>query len=102
MLDTEEQNWKGCYRRNRHCVDTDHFRHRSFRPLLRRAGLPAIRFHDLRHTSATLLFALGTNPKVLQELLGQSNIAVTMDVYSHALPTTQQEAMNKLDKFLSA
>jgi len=83
-------------------VDADNLRLRSFSPLLERAGLPTIRFHDLRHTSATLLLSLGTNPKVVQELLGHSGIAVTMDVYSHVLPTMQQEAMSDMDKLLSA
>ena len=81
-------------------VDPDNLRHRSFGPLLRRAGLPSIRFHDLRHTAATLLLGLDTRPKVVQELLGHSQIAVTMDIYSHVLPTMQREAMNDLDKLL--
>ena len=59
-----------------------------------------IRFHDLRHTAARLLLALDTRRKVVQELLGHSQIAVTMDVYSHVLPTMQHEAMNGLDKLL--
>ena len=59
-----------------------------------------IRFHDLRHTAARLLLALDTRPKVVQELLVHSQIAVTMDVYSHVLPTMQHEAMNGLDKLL--
>ena len=68
--------------------------------MLRRAGLPSIRFHDLRHTAATLLFGLDTRPKLVQELLGHSQIAVTMDIYSHVLPTMQREAMNGLDELL--
>ena len=83
-------------------VDAVNLRLRPFSPLLERAGLPTIRFHDLRHTSATILLSLGTNPKVVQELLGHSGIAVTMDVYSHVLPTMQQEAMSDMDKLLSA
>ena len=83
-------------------VDPDNLRRRSFGPLLRRAGVPSIRFHDLRHTAATLLLGLDTRPKVVQELLGHSQIAVTMDVYSHVLPTMQREAMNGLDKLLRA
>ena len=55
-----------------------------------------MRFHDLRHSAATLLLSQGTHPKVVQELLGHSQIAVTMDVYSHVLPTFQQEAMADL------
>jgi integrase len=60
---------------------------RSFRPLLERAGgLPYIRFHDLRHTCATLLLSKGVHAKFVQELLGHSTIAITLDTYSHVLP----------------
>ena len=83
-------------------VDPDNLRHRSFGPLLRRAGVSKIRFHDLRHTAATLLLSLDTRPKVVQEPLGHSQISVTMDVYSHALPTMQREAMNDLDRLIRA
>jgi integrase len=55
-------------------------------PLLRRAELPAIRFHDLRHTAATLLLSQGVHPKLVQELLGHSSVAMTIDRYSHVLP----------------
>jgi len=68
-----------------------------FRPVLRNAGLPLRRFHDLRHTSATLLLGLGVHPKVVQERLGHSNISVTLDTYSHVAPTLQKEAAAKLD-----
>ena len=71
--------------------------HRMFKQLLESAELPNIRFHDLRHSAATILFRMGIHPKVVQELLGHSNIGITMDTYSHMLPTMQQEAMNKLD-----
>jgi integrase len=59
---------------------------RSFKPLLKRAGLRDIRFHDLRHTCATLLLSRGQHPKFVQELLGHSTIAITLDTYSHVLP----------------
>jgi integrase len=68
----------------------------SFLPLLAKAGLPRIRFHDLRHTAASLLLGQGVHPKIVQELLGHSAIGVTMDIYSHALPTMQEEAVNRL------
>ena len=68
--------------------------------LLAKAGLPAIRFHDLRHSSASLLLSLGVHPKVVQELLGHTQISMTMDIYSHALPTMQKEAMEKLNRKL--
>jgi len=79
-----------------------HFHADSFKPLLKRAKLPAIRFHDLRHTAATLMLAGGEHPKVVQELLGHSQISVTMDTYSHVLPTMQREAIDRLGKLLSA
>jgi integrase len=60
--------------------------HRSFKAMLRHAGLPEIRFHDLRHTCATLLLRQGVNPKFVQELLGHADIALTLNVYSHVLP----------------
>ncbi len=65
---------------------------RSFKPLLKRAGLPEIRFHDLRHTCATLLFGWGVHPKIVQELLGHANIAMTLDIYYHHLPSMGDQA----------
>ena len=68
--------------------------------LLKKAGLPDIRFHDLRHSTATLLLSVGVHPKVVQEILGHSQISMTLDVYSHVLPSMQQEAIGKLDRVL--
>lgn len=65
------------------------------------AELPAIRFYDLRHTSATLLLAAGVHPKVVQERLGHTQIGITLDTYSHVVPTMQLEAASKLDAILS-
>ena len=59
---------------------------RHFKPLLRRAGLPDIRFHDLRHTCATLLLTKGVHPKIVSEMLGHSSVSITLDVYSHVIP----------------
>ena len=60
---------------------------RSFKLLLERAGLPrTVRFHDLRHTCATVLLGEGVHPKIVQELLGHATIAITLDTYSHVLP----------------
>lgn len=70
----------------------------QFKALLKVAGLPLIRFHDLRHSAATLLLTMGVHPKVVQELLGHSQIRMTLDTYSHVLPSMQQEAMSKLDE----
>jgi integrase len=65
---------------------------RSFKPLLKKAGLPEIRFHDLRHTCATLLLGRGVHPKIVQELLGHATIAMTLDTYSHYLPSMGDQA----------
>ena len=64
----------------------------QFKPLLKRAGLPQIRFHDLRHTCATLLLDRNVNPKIVSEMLGHATIAITLDTYSHVLPNMQSEA----------
>jgi integrase len=71
-----------------------------FKSLLKRAGLPDIRFHDLRHSAATLLLGMDIHPKVVQELLGHNQISMTMDIYSHVLPTMQKDAMDKLNDAL--
>jgi integrase len=75
-------------------------RERSFHPLLDRAGLPHIRFHDLRHTAATLLLAQGVHPKLVQEMLGHSSITMTLDLYSHVSPPMMDEVAAKMDSIL--
>ena len=75
-------------------------RRRSFRPPLERAGLPKIRFHDLRHTAATLLLGQGVNPKFAQVLLGHANIAITLDTYSHVLPGLGNQAARAMENAL--
>lgn len=72
-----------------------------FKALLKEAGLPDVRFHDLRHSAATLLLSLGIHPKIVQEILGHSNINITLNVYSHVLPTMQKDAMDKLNDMFS-
>ncbi len=67
---------------------------------LEKAGLPDVRFHDLSHSTATLLLSEGVHLKVVQEILGHSEISMTMDTYSHVLPTMQQEAISKLNDAL--
>ena len=69
----------------------------SFYPLLARAGLPRIRFHDLRHSAATLLLGLGIHPKIVSEMLGHSQIGITLDLYSHVTATMQQEAVQAFE-----
>jgi integrase len=68
-------------------INPSNLRQRSFAPLLKRAGLPHMRFHDLRHTCATLLLSRGVHPKFVQELLGHATIAITLDTYSHVMPS---------------
>jgi len=69
---------------------------RIFHKLVEEAGLLHMRFHDLRHSAATILLGMDVHPKVVQELLGHSKIGITMDIYSHILPSMQQEAMGKM------
>jgi integrase len=71
---------------------------RSFKPLLAGAGLPDIRFHDLRHTCATLLFLDGTHPKRVQQLLGHKSIAITLDRYSHWIPDLEDTTVDAMDR----
>jgi integrase len=73
-----------------------------FKQLLLKAGLPDIRLHDLRHSTATLLLSMGIHPKVVQEMLGHSQIGITMDIYSHMMPTLQREAATRLDALLQS
>lgn len=73
---------------------------RYFRPILEKAELPRIRLYDLRHTCATLLLIAEENPKVVSERLGHSTIVLTLDTYSHVLPTMQQNATARLEKML--
>lgn len=69
-------------------------------PLLRRAGLPGIRFHDLRHTAATLLLGQGMHAKVVADMLGHSAIAITLDLYSHTSPAMHRQAAQAMDAVL--
>jgi integrase len=70
---------------------------RMFKKLLQEAGIPHMHFHDLRHSAATILLSMGVNMKVIQELLGHSDIAITLGRYSHLLPNMQQDVVNKWD-----
>jgi integrase len=67
-------------------INPTNLRKRSFAPLLNKTGLPHIRFHDLRHTCATLLLSRNVHPKFVQELLGHATIVITLDTYSHMIP----------------
>jgi len=68
-----------------------------FDKVLAEADLPHMRFHDLRHSAATLLLSMGVHVKVVQEILGHSTISMTADIYSHVLPSMQEDAMGKWD-----
>jgi integrase len=74
--------------------------YRYFRPILEKAKLPRIRLYDLRHSCATLLLIADENPKVVSERLGHSTVVLTLDTYSHVLPTMQQKATAKLEELL--
>jgi len=89
-------------------INPSNLRQRSLAPLLNKAGLPPIRFHDLRHTCATLLLSKGVHPKFVQELLGHATIAITLDTYSHFIPSmgdqtarAMQEALSEIDEALT-
>jgi integrase len=81
-------------------IDPCALAHRGFPRLLQRAGLPKIRFHDLRHTYATLALLNGEKPKVVQETLGHASITLTMDTYSHLLPDMQEDAAARMERLL--
>lgn len=97
------------YQNNELCFATEtgtplHLRnlfHRHFSKILDRAALPAsFRLYDLRHSCATLLLAVGENPKVVSERLGHASIVLTLDTYSHVLPDMQKGASDKLEAVL--
>jgi integrase len=83
-------------------IDLHNLRQRQFRRVLKRAGLPCtLRLYDLRHSCATLLLAAGEHPKVVSERLGHASTAMTLDVYSHVVPSMQRAATDKLEAILS-
>lgn len=71
-----------------------------FLPLCHHAGVPTIRFHDLRHTAATLLLLQGVNAKVVSEMLGHASVTITLNLYAHVLPDMQKDAAAALDRLL--
>ena len=82
-------------------MNPTNLRKRSFAQLLKRADLPPIRFHDLRHTCATLLLSRNVHPKYVQELLGHASIAITLDTYSHVIPGMGDHAAREMENVLS-
>ena len=81
-------------------ADGPNITHR-FRRLLTKAGLPPMRFHDLRHACASLLLVQGVHPRVVMETLGHSQISLTMNTYSHVLPALQREAADRMESVLT-
>jgi integrase len=81
-------------------LDGNNVTHRLQRHL-ERVGLPRQRFHDLRHCCASLLLAQGVHARAVMEILGHSQIALTMDTYSHVMPTMLRGATDDLDELLS-
>jgi integrase len=78
----------------------DNLLKRSLRPLLEKADLPPLTFHELRHTFATFRLAAVERPKVVQQILEHSSIKTTMDTYSHVIPGMQEEAAGRLQRLL--
>jgi len=81
-------------------VNPSNVRNRSLKPLLKAAGLRPVRFHDLRHTCATLLLSKNVNPKIVSEMLGHASVSITLDVYSHLMPDMQEKAAQALEEAL--
>jgi integrase len=81
-------------------LDPDKVTH-AFSEAARAAGLSGVRFHDLRHTHASLLLAQGTHPKIVSERLGHASITITLDTYSHVLPGLQEEAARTFSAVVS-
>ena len=67
---------------------------------LKKAGLPHMRFHDLRHPHTTLMLIAGIHPKIVSERLGHSKVSITLDIYSHILPGLQEAAVESFDRML--
>ena len=81
-------------------LDAQNIVNRHFKPLLKRTGLAPIRWHDLRHTCATLLLGSGVHPKLVQHLLGHASITMTLDRYSHWIPSMGRDAADGMDEAL--
>jgi integrase len=82
-------------------LSSQNFLRRSFLPILKAADLPRIRFHDLRHTAATLMLSEGINAKVVSETLGHATVAFTLDTYAHVLPSMGRDAANRMNRLFS-
>jgi integrase len=74
----------------------------TFEHLVQQSGVRRIRFHDLRHTCASLLLAQGVSPGVVMEVLVHSQLSITMDLYSHVMPSALRDAADAMDRALNA
>jgi len=83
-------------------LNPNHVRDRFFYGLLKKAGLRRVRFHDLRHSFASLLLQQGESPVYVKEQLGHSSIQITVDCYGHLIPGGNKQAVDKLDQILAA
>ena len=72
----------------------------DFKKIVKQLGLDDVRFHDLRHTHATVLLLQKVHPKVVQERLGHSKISTTLDLYSHVMPSMQKDAVERFEMAL--
>ena len=81
-------------------IEAGNFLRRHYWPMLKRAGLDGVRFHDLRHTAATLMLGRGVHPKVASEMLGHSTVAITLNLYSHVTKTMGREAARAMEELL--
>jgi integrase len=77
-------------------LDPDYV-YKSFKKACTRLGFPEFRFHDLRHTHATMLLKQGVHPKIVSERLGHARVNITLDTYSHVLPELQRDVISKLE-----
>jgi integrase len=72
--------------------------HRAYKRTIKRSGLKNSRFHDLRHSHASILLQKNVHPKVVSERLGHSTIGITLDLYSHVIPSLQEQAVEVFDE----
>ena len=86
---------------NGNFMDNHNLKKRKFKAILRRAGVSIIRFHDLRHTFASMLLANDAQPKYVQHQMGHSSIKTTMDIYSHLMQESHQNGVDTLNRILA-